>query len=159
MLLRASGESIGASYDLGTIRDPKAAAASGVGHADALLALADAMAGEDEQDLAGARERVRTELGAVALVDAVAVASNFERMVRIADATGIPLDEPVAWVGDDLRRDLALDRFASAARTPHPSAPKRVLGRVLRRLLPRIFRLMERRMAPSLRRRFPPQDA
>ena len=36
-------------------------------------------------------------------------------MTRIADATGIPLDAPVAVLTADLRATLDLGRFASAA--------------------------------------------
>ena len=48
---------------------------------------------------------------AAALVDAAGVASNFERMVRIADATGIPLDARMAALSQDVRDTLHLERF------------------------------------------------
>lgn len=76
------------------------------------------MVSDDETVLATARHRVLIELGPEALVDAVAVASNFERMVRIADSTGIPLDEYVYEQTNDLRGALHLNRFGSAANTP-----------------------------------------
>ncbi len=68
-------------------------AKSGVAHEEILLALAEAMVNGNEETLSAARTRVLEELGPAPLVDAAAVASNFERMVRIADATGIPLDD------------------------------------------------------------------
>ncbi len=129
------------------MNDGKAASASGVAHADALVVLAEALAGEDEAALVEARRRAIDELGAEAFVDAVAVASNFERMVRIADGTGIPLDTPVNLVSEDVRDELNLGRFAAAAHTPGVSAWQRPLGRVLRRLMPRILKLVGARMA------------
>ena len=47
-----------------------------------------------------------------AMVDAAGVASNFERMVRIADATGIQLDERMAALSQEVRDTLQLERFA-----------------------------------------------
>jgi predicted transcriptional regulator len=76
------------------------------------------MVSDDEKALAPARTRVREEQGPEALVDAAAVASNFERMVRIADATGIPLDSFLDAMTVDLRAELKLARFESTANTP-----------------------------------------
>jgi hypothetical protein len=79
--------------------------------------LAEALVQGDESALASARAAVLEGLGPAGLVDAAAVASNFERMVRIADSTGIPLDAPVAALTADLRDRLGLDRFASSEHT------------------------------------------
>jgi len=124
------------------VTDGKAAPSSGVRHAGELVALAEAMVGEDDAALAGARQVLRAAMGPEALVDAVAVASNFERMVRIADATGIPLDWPVHVLGESLREELGLERFAAAALTPRPGPLARALGRALRPLVPRLMRVM-----------------
>ena len=144
LLLRASGEVGGREVDLGVVTDPKRAAASGVAHATTLIALADAMAGEDEEALRKARQRVLDEMGSTQLVDGVAVASNFERMVRIADGTGIPLDPPVAALSADLRSDLGLERFASAARTPAVGFVGRVLAVAARPTLRLVLRVLGR---------------
>ena len=61
-----------------------------------------------------ARETVRQTLGPEVMIDAAAVASNFERMVRIADPTGIPLDERMANLSQPERETLQLERFAAA---------------------------------------------
>jgi hypothetical protein len=45
------------------------------------------------------------------MVDAAGVVSNFERMVRIADATGIQLDERMAALSQEVRDALQLERF------------------------------------------------
>jgi hypothetical protein len=91
-----------------------AAAISGVPHEDALVIFAEAMASDDEDALVRSRQRIFEELGPEALVDAAAVASNFERMVRIADSTGIPLDSFLDEMTAGIREDLHLVRFASA---------------------------------------------
>ena len=51
--------------------------------------------------------------GTEVTVDAAGVASNFERMVRIADSTGIPLDERLASMSKEVREELHLDRFVA----------------------------------------------
>ncbi len=94
MLLRASGEVSGNAVDVSAITDDAAAQASGIAHAEALLAFAAAAARRDDAGLTAARARLLDETGAEALVGAAAVVGNFERMTRIADSTGIPLDTP-----------------------------------------------------------------
>ena len=70
--------------------------------ADALVEFAEAAIG-DEDRLTAAREALSGLLGAEAVVDAAAVIAAFNMNTRIADATGIPLDEP----GRDAREALA----------------------------------------------------
>ena len=131
--------------DLGAVVDPARAAASGVAHAERLIALVDAMVGAEDAALARARARVLDDVGAAALVDAVAVAANFERMVRIADGTGIPLDAPVAIATTDARAALGIDAFSAAAHTPRPGAVRRLLTPVLQPLLNGLLRAVGRR--------------
>ena len=134
MLLRASSEIAGRAVDVRAVTDDAAAAASGVAHGETLLAFADAFVGTDEAPLTRARTAVLRELGPAELVDAAAVASNFERMVRVADATGIPLDPPLQAITESLRQDLGIDRFGAAANTPPAGALWRVLGPIARPL-------------------------
>jgi hypothetical protein len=117
MLLRASSAVTNATVNLQVIADGTTATPSGVPHGETLLAFAEAVVGEDEVVLAHARHRVLDELGPAALVDAAAIAANFERMVRIADSTGIPLDTVVHERTKDERAALRLDQFGSAANT------------------------------------------
>ncbi len=118
MLLRASGEATGQVFNLQAVTEGAATASSGVAHGETLLALAEAMVSDDREALVIARTRVLEELGPEALVDAAGVASNFERMVRIADATGIPLDSFLDEMTVDLRAELKLARFESTTNTP-----------------------------------------
>jgi len=147
MLLRASGEIAGHDYQLGAVRGSGAASTSGVRHAEELVALAEALVHGDPDELSRARDAVRAALGADAVSDAVAVASNFERMVRIADASGIPLDTPLAAMTEDLRHDLGIDEFSAAAHTPPVTALQRIAARALRPLFPTLAKLIGRRMA------------
>lgn len=153
MLLRASGEMTGLAIDPTAVVDGAAAGTSGVPHAPVLVRFAEALVGDDDGALAAARAAVRAELGDAQLVDAAAVASNFERMVRIADGTGIPLDGPVAALSNDVRTSLGLDRFASAARTPAVGPVGRavatVMGPVLRTVLRLVGRVRGVRVASS----------
>jgi hypothetical protein len=122
------------------LTDDAAAAGSGIAHAEALLAFAGAAVRGSEEELALARGRVLEALGPECLVDAAAVVSNFERMVRIADSTGIALDAPVNAMTGELRAELGIDAFASAANTPDVGGFARLLGRVLGPALPWILR-------------------
>jgi hypothetical protein len=93
------------------LTDPEAAATSGVEYGTELLAFADAMVGEDDEALTHVRHAVIEVLSPAAMVDAAGVASNFERMVRIADATGIPLDARMQALSQEVRDTLDLKRF------------------------------------------------
>jgi hypothetical protein len=137
-----SSEVSGEAVDLRAVTDAKVS--SGVAHGEVLVALADALVAEDPAALERARERLLAALGPAGFVDAAAVASNFERMVRIADGTGIPLDAPVRLITTELRDELSLGAFRSAANTPPPLPGQRLLARAFRPftrvLMRRIFR-------------------
>lgn len=110
MLLRASGEHDGARLEVDAVVD--GGDVDGVRNASILLAYAEAIVRREPLMRARTRAQVIEQMGVDALVDAAAVASNFERMVRIADATGITLGERLREPTAEARRDLALDRFA-----------------------------------------------
>jgi len=58
---------------------------------------------------------VRT-LGAAALVDAAAVAALFNGIDRVADATGIPLEDEKAVSTAEIRAAIGIDEFAKSKR-------------------------------------------
>ena len=91
---------------------------AGVTHGARLVAFTDAVMLGDDAALERERRLVRTLLGPDAFVDLAAVIGSFNVVDRIADATGIPLDEALAAATGDIREALALGRFASAANTP-----------------------------------------
>jgi hypothetical protein len=89
----------------------EAATSSGVEHGPLLLAFAEAMVSDNDAALTQARHAVIEGISPEAMIDAAGVASNFERMVRIADATGIQLDARMAALSQEVRDTLHLERF------------------------------------------------
>ena len=59
-----------------------------VPHGDALLRFATACAERDDDELAAARQALVDDTDEGFMVDAAAVAGNFELMTRLADSTG-----------------------------------------------------------------------
>ena len=113
MLLRGSGRHTCDEYDLAAIVEDRAAG-GGVAAGEALVRYADAFY-EDGDGFAAARDRLLAEIGAEALVDAAGVLAIFNAVVRIADATGIPLEEQKARMSADFRGALGIDDYPAAA--------------------------------------------
>lgn len=86
----------------------------GLEFAAELAAFAEAVASMDEKRLKPARESLLANAGPSVLVDAAGVAANFQRMVRIADSMGIPVDSVDNEVSNQVREELDLYRFRSA---------------------------------------------
>ncbi len=123
----------GDQVDVHAVTDGKAASTSGVANAEVLVTFAEAAVAGDNAELALARQRVLEEVGPAGLVDAAAVVGNFQRMVRIADSTGISLDGFVDLLTEELRVELGIDGYASSANTP-TAGP--VMSRLRRAVLP-----------------------
>jgi hypothetical protein len=80
-----------------------------------LIAFAEAIVTGTEPDITMARENLLQVAGSEVVVDAAGVASNFQRMVRIADSTGIELGvESVVAETEDLRSALGINAFRKA---------------------------------------------
>ena len=80
---------------------------TGVERGATLLAYTDAVMAHDVDAIHSTRDRVAAELGDEAVGDAAAVIAMFNIVDRIADATGIPIDEGFArdaryQVGEEL---------------------------------------------------------
>jgi hypothetical protein len=116
MLLRASGAYRNEVYDPLAVMTTERA--SGVACGDVLVELVDAVMEPDEARRTAARAAVVEALGPQALIDAAAVIAMFHQADRVADGAGIPLDEPLALMTRDLRSELGVERFTSAANTP-----------------------------------------
>ena len=112
MLLRASGEHKGQAIDLDTVIG-EADGDGGIPGGSLLVAFAEAVTGDEDEALAEARSAVLDALGAAALVDACGVAATFNAIDRVADSTGIPIDEARIEPSADLRDRLGIDRFPS----------------------------------------------
>lgn len=87
-------------------------------------------------------------MGAAALVDAAAVVGSFQRMTRIADATGIPLDTPVNALSAQIQKDLGLRDFNSAASSATASAFVATVASFVRPLLFRLLGKIAKSAAP-----------
>jgi hypothetical protein len=119
MLLRASGQAIELDVQLeGSVGRGD----GGVAHGAALARFAEA-ATRASDDLPEARSVLRAELGRTEPGDArflevAATVGIFNGLVRVADATGIPLDPATRAASADFRGALGLDDFAGARDTP-----------------------------------------
>ena len=86
----------------------------GVAQGQILIEFAEAVVDEENTSLAKRRDEVILQLGEDAMVDAAAVIAIFNAIDRVADATGIPLDDLIAVTTEDMRAELGIDNFASA---------------------------------------------
>lgn len=137
-MLRASGKAHDEEFDLSSITDGSDGNASGVPHGELLVTLAEAIVRRDQLRLGQVRGEIRLEMGDEQLVDAIAVAGNFQRMVRIADGTGIPLDSFAMQITQDIRGELGLDHFDGARNTPKLSFVARNLSGLARMAIHRV---------------------
>jgi DNA-binding phage protein len=121
-MLRVSSQTTQTEIDLHGIEGDAEAAAQGIEFGAELMRLAEALAARDAPALAAARAALLERAGPAVLVDAAGVAANFQRMVRIADSIGIPVDNLDTEVSREVRGTLLLARFHSARNTPGSGA-------------------------------------
>lgn len=111
-MLRESSKAKGEDCDLtllvGTMGD------GNIAHGALLMAFTDAVMTGDELEAARHRAEIRSCIGDSALVDASAIIAAFSGFTRIADATGIPLEEAKAATSADIREALGINAFAEA---------------------------------------------
>jgi hypothetical protein len=110
VLLRGSGEFTGHGYDFSVVMD--GSGDGGVPHGKLLMDFGAAVVGADAGALAASRDAVQRALGEDALADAAGVAAIFNAVVRIADATGIPLEDAKAAASQEIRTEIGIDAFA-----------------------------------------------
>jgi hypothetical protein len=112
MMLRGSSQTSGEEVNLQTIvagREEDSLVPGGT----ALVRFTEAVV-NDPEDLADARDALVEALGESCMVDAAGVIGNFQRMVRIADSTGIPVDGAMAEMSRDVREQLGINNLPSA---------------------------------------------
>ena len=90
-MLSWSSAETGQEIDLSAVADGRPGV--GLPHGDALLRFAGACAGRDDGELSEARAALIAEADEAFMVDAAAVAANFEMMTRLADGTGAAMPE------------------------------------------------------------------
>ena len=78
-------------------------------HGDELVAFVETVIGGG--DVARVRRVVRVAIGDAGLVDACATLASFNAVVKIADGTGIPIEDWKAERTADLRQALDIERF------------------------------------------------
>ena len=115
-MLRESSQRSGTLDNLNLQGTVNPDADSGVPQGSLLTAFAEAAVRRTDA-LPGLRHQIVAELGLQELVDAAGIVANFQRMVRIADGCGIPLDEFTKDATDDCRDELGIHEYASAANT------------------------------------------
>jgi hypothetical protein len=85
----------------------------GIPHSELLGRFAEAAIGQDADELATVRAELVSALGNAVLVDASAIVATFNAIDRVADSTGIPIDEARVAVTEDLREQLGINAFPS----------------------------------------------
>lgn len=70
---------------------------------------------EDADALAAAAAEIRRDMGDAHLVDAAGTVAVFDAVVKVADATGIPLEDAKAEASADFREALGIDAFRPEA--------------------------------------------
>lgn len=117
-MLSLSANTTETAIDLEMVNGSSASETQGIPYANELANFAEAVAQGDNPTISRTRDELVQVAGDVVMVDAAAVAANFQRMVRIADSMGIPIDEKNVEAGAGIRQELELSRFASAQNTP-----------------------------------------
>ena len=85
------------------------AAESGVPHGKLLIEFVEAVVGGDDARLARARQAIYETLGPAALVDAAGAVASFNAVVKVADGSGIQIDDSRQETAAKMRAELKLD--------------------------------------------------
>ena len=109
-----SGHAAGLDIDLPSALDPRAAGDCGVPHGAELVAFANAVQ-IDPPDIESTRDTLEACVGFDGMLEAAATIAIFNGLVRVADGTGIQLDEGVVSASADYREDLGVNAFGGAA--------------------------------------------
>lgn len=113
-MLRVSANSSNIEIDIQAVNGDTAAAGESIKFGLELMKFAEAVASYNSIDLDKARQALLEVGGELVLVDAAGVAANFQRMARIADSMGIPVDDMQSDLGNEVRDALGLEKFSSA---------------------------------------------
>jgi hypothetical protein len=109
-LLRESSKTTGGNYDLKLLTGESGD--GNIPHGALLVQFAEAVLGEDNARLFAIQSEIRAKMGDAALVDAAAIATTFNAIDRVADSTGIPIEDNKAEVTADFRAALGINAFA-----------------------------------------------
>ncbi len=109
-MLRESGKVTGNAFDLTAIVNDSAIA-GGVEHGELLNEFVDAVLQGSADEAANIRRRVRDAIGDAGYVDACATIASFNAVVKIADGSGIPLEDIKEENTKDIRSALGIEKF------------------------------------------------
>jgi hypothetical protein len=109
-LLRESSKATGENYDLTVLTGGPGD--GNIRHGALLVAFADAVLGNDETRLSAVRTEIHTKIDAAAFIDAAAIIATFNAIDRVADSTGIQIEESKAEATADFRVALGINAFA-----------------------------------------------
>jgi hypothetical protein len=109
-LLRESSKAKGEDYDLSLLTGTQGD--GNIPHGALLVAFAEAVLGDDDRCLHEVQAAIRGRMGDAALVDAAAIVATFNAIDRVADATGIPIEDNKAASTADVRAALGINAFA-----------------------------------------------
>jgi hypothetical protein len=85
------------------------AADSGVPNGAMLIEFVEAVVGDDDARLDRARLAIYETLGAAALVDASGAVASFNAVVKVADGSGIQVDDSRQETAAKMRNELKLE--------------------------------------------------
>lgn len=109
-MLRESSKATGKNHDLRLLTG--GSGDGNIPHGALLVAFADAVLGSDDARLAAIRSEICAKMDDAALVDAAAIAATFNAIDRVADATGIQIEDAKAAATADFRAALGINAFA-----------------------------------------------
>ena len=119
MLSLSINQSSDDNIDLSGLTDMACTEIPGIPHSRALFRFVDSILNKNPDELTAARELLVEEMEPEAMIDTAGIVSNFQRMTRIADSTGIPIqpwdDEDLDTMAADLEQALGIDQYVSAA--------------------------------------------
>ena len=130
----------GSHVDLEAITKGAGDEVAGVAFGAELIAYADAVVARST-DVPQTRDAVHKSMGDAGVVDAAAVIANFQRMVRIADGTGIAIDGPLDVLSADIRHEIGINDFPSAEGRGRNGTLRRLAAPLMRLAMARFMRL------------------
>ena len=119
-LLRESSQHTGGDIDFNAVLG-ETDGDVGIPHADLLVEFTEAVWGDDDSRLTAARQAIVETMGEDVLVDASGVTATFDAIDRVADATGIPLEDYKSEATAQMRVDLDLDTLDTGGKPPQPA--------------------------------------
>ena len=110
MRLRVSGQQTGLEYQLNSIIDgePKG---SGLPNNVILNAFVESISDRDISKINSARSAIVKEMGEQAMIDAAATIAAFNAYPRMADSTGIPLEDAKKKLTAEMCEELGMEKF------------------------------------------------